>query len=151
MFPSNLYDILYITDKYNFIYAAHFDWFQNFASMEDKHRISKHTKWTVSELLNDHEKDEHNEQIQKDVMNFMQAFPVNISDLPALEQAFEKPPHNAETLSKDVVDLVQRFLIKHTTAIGVTPFGLQHSSTKALVSVCTLLRNILCIFYFIKI
>ena len=115
--------------------------------MEEKHRICKYTKWTVSELLTNHEKDEHNEKIQKDVMNFMESFPTNFIDIPALKDAFEEPPHNSETLSKDVIDLVQRFLVKHTTALGVTSFGLQQSSTKALASVCTLLRNILCIFH----
>ena len=107
--------------------------------MDEKRRICKYTKWTVSELLTNYEKDEHNEKIQKDVMNFMQSFPINFTEIPALKQAFDEHPHNEETLSKDIVDLIQRFLIKHTTALGVTPFGLQHSSTKALVSVCTLL------------
>ena len=101
----------------------------------------------MGELLSPHEKDQHNEKLQKDVTNFIDALPSNLQQIPELKAAFETKPQTMETLNRDVVELMQQFLVKHTTALGITPFGLQHSSTKVLVSVCPLLQNILYIRY----
>ena len=127
--------------------ACHEDWFKNHAAISDKHRFCKHTKYTMGELLTNHEKDKHNEQLQKDVSTFLSDLPSDIRAIPELKAAFETNPQTINTLNRDVVDLIQQFLIKHTTALGITPFGLQHSSTKVLVSVCPSLPHIIYIFF----
>ena len=104
--------------------------------MDDKTRFIKYSDYKLIDLLNEFEKDEKNDQLQSDVETFLNAFPANFTQIPQLREAFNEVPLDHTTMSGDILQIIQQFIVKHTTALGQTPTGLQHVSWGGIVSVC---------------
>ena len=130
---GNLYDYT-ITNWKSHVEKQHLNYFKNHASEFEKTLFLKHCKsYAMIDLMDDNDKNEMQQKVRADVISFLEVMP-NVVDKQIISE-LDRTPQDASYIPDGIKDAIQAFLVKHTTALMITPNALQHASMQTLVTV----------------